>query len=326
MSSEDQEQAINDAPTASVSADAAAEHLRMVEALLFAAGEALSVEEIAERLPDGADVAGHIETIRGFYAGRGVNLAHLAGKWLFRTAPDLSFLLREEVEEQRKLSRAGVETLAIIAYHQPVTRAEIEEIRGVGISKGTLDVLMEAGWIKLKGRRRTPGRPVTYGTSEEFLVHFGLESLDVLPGLDELKAAGLLDSVDKALSKMEEEMSRQREAEAAQMDIEEAIEDAANADGQVKIEAADHDDDVLPEVVEGQAAQDEDIDGVEETWEDDVIESRNLEEILEDDDEDDEIGEDEDSLEHRRAKAIPTLELVKDSLTSMVDDDEGERS
>lgn len=199
------------------------EHLRMVEALLFAAAEPLSIEEIAERLPDGADVPNHIETIRNFYEGRGVNLVNLADKWMFRTSPDLSFLLRKEVEAQRKLSRAGVETLAIVAYHQPVTRAEIEEIRGVGLSKGTLDVLMEAGWIKLKGRRRTPGRPVTYGTSEEFLVHFGIENIDDLPGIEELKAAGLLDSVDKALSKMERDMTRQKAADEAQTELEDAI-------------------------------------------------------------------------------------------------------
>jgi segregation and condensation protein B len=202
----------------------ALEHLRMVEALLFAAGEALSVAEIAERLPDDADVEDHIDTIHKFYAGRGVNLVQLAGKWMFRTAPDLSFLLRKEVQEQTKLSRAGVETLAIIAYHQPVTRAEIEEVRGVGLSKGTLDVLMEAGWVRLKGRRRTPGRPVTYGTTESFLVHFGLADLDDLPGVEELKAAGLLDSVESALVKMEEEMARQK-AEQPELELEDSDED-----------------------------------------------------------------------------------------------------
>jgi len=202
----------------------AIEHLRMVEALLFAAGEALSAAEIAERLPDDADVEGHIDTIYKFYAGRGVNLVQLAGKWMFRTAPDLSFLLRKEVQEQTKLSRAGVETLAIIAYHQPVTRAEIEEVRGVGLSKGTLDVLMEAGWVRLKGRRRTPGRPVTYGTTESFLVHFGLDDLDDLPGVEELKAAGLLDSVESALVKMEEEMARQK-AEQPELELEDSDED-----------------------------------------------------------------------------------------------------
>ncbi len=234
------------------------EHLRMVEALLFAAGEPMSIEDIAERLPDDADVATHIESIRVFYEGRGVNLVLLADKWMFRTAPDLSFLLRKEVEAQRKLSRAGVETMAIIAYHQPVTRAEIEEIRGVGLSKGTLDVLMEAGWIKLKGRRRTPGRPVTYGTSEEFLVHFGLENIDDLPGIEELKAAGLLDSVDKALSRMERDMTRQKEADEAQTELEDAI----KASGEEIEEEMD-------EAVEGDFEADFEDDADEEVAEDD---------------------------------------------------------
>ena len=128
------------------------------------------------------------------YAGRGVNLVRVAGKWAFRTAEDLSFLLEHNALEQRKLSRAALETLAIIAYHQPATRAEIEEIRGVGISKGSLDVLLEIGWVRLRGRRRAPGRPVTYGTTEAFLEHFGFDSIRDLPGLSELKGAGLLDS------------------------------------------------------------------------------------------------------------------------------------
>ncbi len=186
----------------------------MVEALLFATTEPLSLAEIKSRLPEGADVEGFLLALKTHYEGRGVQLAEAGGRWFFRTAADLSFLLRKEVESERKLSRAGVETLAIIAYHQPVTRAEIEEIRGVQVSKGTLDVLMEAGWVRPKGRRQTPGRPVTYGTSDDFLVHFGLENLDDLPGFDELKAAGLLDSVDKALNRMEKEKA-EAEKEAA---------------------------------------------------------------------------------------------------------------
>jgi len=168
--------------------------IRMVEALLFASADPLSVEELADRLPRGADVDGILEALRRTYAARGVNLVQVAGKWCFRTAEDLSFLMRRSIEEQKKLSRAALETLAIIAYHQPVTRAEIEEIRGVSTSKGTLDVLLETGWVRMRGRRRTPGRPVTYGTTEAFLVHFGLESVKDLPGLEELKGAGLLDS------------------------------------------------------------------------------------------------------------------------------------
>lgn len=191
------------------------EHLRMVEALLFATTEPLSVAEITSALPEGADVEGYLAALKAHYEGRGVQLSEAGGRWFFRTAADLSFLLRKEVESQRKLSRAGVETLAIIAYHQPVTRAEIEEIRGVQVSKGTLDVLMEAGWVRPKGRRQSPGKPVTYGTSDDFLVHFSLENLDDLPGFDELKAAGLLDSVDKALNRMAKEAAaKEKEVEA----------------------------------------------------------------------------------------------------------------
>lgn len=168
--------------------------LRMVEALLFASSEPLSLEELTLRLPEGTDVVGLLERLQKNYATRGVNVVRVAGKWCFRTAEDLSFLMHRNVEEQRKLSRAALETLAIIAYHQPVTRAEIEEIRGVSTSKGTLDVLLETTWIRMRGRRRTPGRPVTYGTTEQFLIHFGLENVKDLPGLEELKGAGLLDS------------------------------------------------------------------------------------------------------------------------------------
>ena len=167
---------------------------RMIEALLFASSEPLSLEELTLRVPEGTDVLGLLEELQSIYAPRGVNLVKLAGKWCFRTADDLAYLMRRNVEEQRKLSRAALETLAIIAYHQPVTRAEIEEIRGVSTSKGTLDVLLETTWIRMRGRRRTPGRPVTYGTTEQFLIHFGLENVKDLPGLEELKGAGLLDS------------------------------------------------------------------------------------------------------------------------------------
>ena len=170
------------------------EHLRMAEALLFASREAVAEDDMAKRLPQGADTPALLAELEEIYRDRGVNLIRVGGKWMFRTAPDLAFLLRVEVEEQRRLSRAAVETLAIIAYHQPVTRAEVEEIRGVSLSRGTLDLLLETGWVRPVGRRRTPGRPVTYGTTSAFLTHFGLETLDVLPGFDELKAAGLLDS------------------------------------------------------------------------------------------------------------------------------------
>lgn len=171
------------------------EHLRMTEALLFAAAEPLSEEALKTSLPEGANVAACISELKQLYEGRGVQLVCVAEKWQFRTAPDLAFLLRKEKPEQKKLSRAAIETLAIIAYHQPVTRAEIEDIRGVMLSKGTLDTLMEVGWIKIRGRKRTPGRPVTYGTTEAFLVQFGLENISHLPGMEELKAAGFLEAV-----------------------------------------------------------------------------------------------------------------------------------
>ena len=171
------------------------EHLRMVEALLFAASEPLDQKALSTSLPEGADVAGVLKALEAVYEKRGVNLCCVAGKYQFRTASDLAFLLRKEQPEQKRLSKAAIETLAIISYHQPVTRAEIEDIRGVAMSKGTIDILMEIGWIKIRGRKRTPGRPVTYGTTEAFLVQFGLESIGHLPGLDELKAAGFLEAI-----------------------------------------------------------------------------------------------------------------------------------
>jgi segregation and condensation protein B len=171
------------------------EHLRMVEALLFAASEPLDQKALSTSLPEGADVPALISALQAEYEKHGVNLCCIAGKYQFRTAADLAFLLRKEQPEQKRLSKAAIETLAIIAYHQPVTRAEIEDIRGVAMSKGTIDTLMEVGWVKIRGRKRTPGRPVTYGTSEAFLVQFGLESVGHLPGLDELKAAGFLEAI-----------------------------------------------------------------------------------------------------------------------------------
>ena len=174
-------------------ADPHAQSLRLVEALLFASAQPLDASTLAERLPDGADIDSILAELAEMYAGRGVNLVRVAGGFVFRTAPDLAQKLRIETQVTRKLSRAAVETLAIIAYHQPVTRAEIEQIRGVGLSKGTLDFLFEQNWIRPMGRRRAPGKPVTWGTTEFFLEHFGLGAIDDLPGMDELKAAGLLD-------------------------------------------------------------------------------------------------------------------------------------
>ncbi|MEL6858552.1 MAG: SMC-Scp complex subunit ScpB [Pseudomonadota bacterium] len=175
--------------------DAMAEAVRRAEAILFAAGQPLEASEIAEALPQGVDVPAVLMTLKTTYAQRGVNLVEVAGRWRFQTASDLDYLFVEERHEQKSLSQAALETLAIIAYGQPVTRAEIEAVRGVAVSKGTIDVLMEAGWVKIKGRRKTPGRPVTLGTTDKFLEHFGLESLDVLPGRAELEAEGLLTDV-----------------------------------------------------------------------------------------------------------------------------------
>ncbi len=168
--------------------------LRIIEALLFAAAEPLDEASLAKHLGAKDDVTQLVEELQTLYAGRGVNLVRVAGRWAFRTADDLSFLLEQHSVEQRKLSKAALETLAIIAYHQPVTRAEIEEIRGVSTSKGSLDVLLEINWLRLRGRRKAPGRPVTYGTSDSFLEHFGFDSIRDLPGLAELRGAGLLDS------------------------------------------------------------------------------------------------------------------------------------
>lgn len=169
------------------------EALRTVEALLFASSEPVAREALAERVPEQVDIDDVLQALTDFYAGRGVNLVKVAGKWAFRTAPDLATLLVREQPEQRKLSRAAMETLAILAYHQPVTRAEIESIRGVSTSKGTLDVLIETGWARMRGRRRAPGRPVTYGTTQAFLEHFGLADIGDLPGLSELRGAGFFD-------------------------------------------------------------------------------------------------------------------------------------
>jgi segregation and condensation protein B len=170
-----------------------AEELRLLEAMLFASAEPLDEKSLAARLPQGTNVREALVRLQEEYATRGVNLLRVGGKWTFRTANDLSWLLSKETVETRKLSRAAIETLAIIAYHQPVTRAEIEELRGVSTSKGSVDVLLETGWIRPRGRRKSPGRPLTYGTSEAFLSHFGLDAVGDLPGLEELKGAGMLD-------------------------------------------------------------------------------------------------------------------------------------
>jgi len=182
-----------DAEEDSVDPQARPEELRLLEALLFASAEPLDQAALAKRMPDGVDVKVALAQLQADYASRGVNLVRVANKWTFRTAGDLSWLMTRETTETRRLSRAAIEMLAIIAYHQPITRAEIEDIRGVSVSKGTLDVLMETGWVRPRGRRKAPGRPLTFGTTETFLSHFGLEAIGDLPGLDELKGTGLLD-------------------------------------------------------------------------------------------------------------------------------------
>ena len=169
------------------------EELRLLEALLFAASEPLDERTLSRHLPAGVDVRASLRRLQIEYAPRGVNLVHVGNRWMFRTANDLAWLLTHEAVESKKLSRAAIETLAIIAYHQPVARAEIEQIRGVSAAKGTLDVLLETGWIRPRGRRKAPGRPLTYGTTADFLSHFGLEALGDLPGLDDLKGLGLFD-------------------------------------------------------------------------------------------------------------------------------------
>lgn len=182
-----------------------AEGVRRAEAVLFAAGQPLSAEQVAQVLPQGIEAGEVLMTLRGFYAKRGVNLIEVAGKWRFQTAQDLSWLFVEERQVQKKLGQAAMETLAIIAYGQPVTRAEIEAVRGVAVAKTVIDTLLETGWVRTRGRRKTPGLPICYGTTDKFLEHFGLESLDTLPGKADLEAEGLLSDVIPAGFQMPDE-------------------------------------------------------------------------------------------------------------------------
>lgn len=191
--------------------------VRAVEATLFAAGEPMSAEQISAHL-GGANVRDALAELAAHYEGRGVHLVERGKRWHFQTAPDLAHLLRREKEEVRRLSRAATEVLAIVAYHEPVSRAEIEAIRGVQTAKGTLDVLMEAGWVRIVGRREVPGRPVIYATTPDFLTHFGLESRRDLPGIDELRAAGLLDPVEDALAEAMETAGEAESAEAPEQE------------------------------------------------------------------------------------------------------------
>ena len=206
----------------------AARARRIMEAMIFAAGRPVDAATLAAQVPDGIDVEGELAALAAFYDHRGIHLVKVAGGWTFRTAQDLADHLAVHRVVRRRLSRAALETLAIIAYHQPMTRAEVEEIRGVHLGRGTLDILLEAGWIAPKGRRRTPGRPVTWVTTPSFMEHFGLESLDDLPGVDELEAAGLLDSPDPAAEGQDEapaQMPSEEESGRAPEDAEDAEED-----------------------------------------------------------------------------------------------------
>jgi len=170
------------------------EQIRLVEALLFASAEPLDNKFIANRLPEGANVDALMSELDKIYKNRGIELKKVGKKWMFKTSPELSFLMQREAKAQKKLSKAGIETLSIIAYHQPVTRAEIEEVRGVSVSPGTIDTLLELNWIKIKGRKKVPGNPITYATTDEFLIHFDLENIKDLPDMEELKSTGLLDN------------------------------------------------------------------------------------------------------------------------------------
>lgn len=213
------------------------EKIRILEALLFSTSQSMTVQKLAEFLPPGEDPLPLLIELQARYASCGVNLVRVAGRWSFRTAPDLSYLLQREINEERRLSKAALETLAIIAYHQPVTRAEIEEIRGVSTSAGTLDILLETTWIRPRGRRRAPGRPVTYGTTDAFLDHFGMDSVRELPGLSDLRGSGLLTSqlpADFAVPQpsdvaalMPDEMPLEDEDEEAQADLALESEDEA---------------------------------------------------------------------------------------------------
>jgi segregation and condensation protein B len=228
-------------------------HLRLIEALLFASAEPLGRNQILRHLPEGVDLDELMDELAGLYANRGVNLVRIGARWAFRTAPDVAPQMQIETTVARKPTRAAVETLAIIAYHQPVTRGEIEEIRGVALSRGTLDTLLEAGWIRPRGRRRTPGKPVTWGTTDTFLDHFGLDSLDSLPGVAELKAAGLIDTrpAATALSARGHLLAPDEEGEDIEASEDEADEETPGLEDAL---AEDFGEDLLPE-----EAADEDV-------------------------------------------------------------------
>ena len=269
--------------------------LRLLEAVLFASAEPMDDATIATRLPEGVDIAALIAELVASYANRGVNLVQAGGLWMFRTAEDLAPMMRVYATQARKLSRAAIETLAICAYHQPITRAEMEEIRGVGLSKGTIDMLFEQGWIMPRGRRQTPGKPVTWGTTEKFLVDFGLDSLEALPGVDELKAAGLLDKrpaiqiTDAALPLEDDEPPQGENGEGNPLAEDDRLMEDAAADfdhGAPTVATSDDDGDT----------SDDDSDDDDSDEDDDADDSDN--DDL-DDDEDDE-PDDEDDVPKKR--------------------------
>lgn len=268
-----------------------AQLLRLLEAVLFASNEPMDEATIATRLPEGSDVPGLVTALAEMYANRGVNLVQAGGMWFFRSAEDLAPALRVYANPQRKLSRAAIETLAIVAYHQPITRAEMEEIRGVGLSKGTIDMLFEQGWITPRGRRQSPGKPVTWGSTDKFLTDFGIESIESLPGMDELKAAGLLDKrpaiqiTDAALPEEEEPLSpeeQERLAEDAAFLASLDSEQPGSGEAVATVEAEEAG---APEAETG----DSDVNGGNDDDDDD--------DEFEDDDDDDEDDDDEDDLD-----------------------------
>ncbi len=325
----DAEHAGEDADAGEDEGEAASDHeaeasdfdnLRLVEALLFASAEPLAPAQLARFLPEETDVTRLLADLEQLYANRGVNLVKRGGRWAFRTAPDLAPRMELESKVVRKLSRVALETLAVIAYHQPVTRAEIEEIRGVALSKGTLDALLEIGWIRPKGRRKTPGRPVTWGTSDSFLDHFGLESLDALPGVEELKAAGLLDA-RPALTALSDRGMLPAAGEVAPEAVDEEDED----DDSALDEGSERDlleetfgEDLLPQEVDlaarreaAEASADEDgTDDDEDAGEDDVEDEDVLEAGGDDEDDDEDGGEDEDDDDDEEEEEEDSLEAA----------------
>jgi segregation and condensation protein B len=281
--------------------------LRLLEAVLFASAEPMDEATIATRLPEGSDVPRLVAALAEQYENRGVNLVQAGGKWLFRTAEDLAPAMRVYANPQRKLSRAAIETLAIVAYHQPITRAEMEEIRGVGLSKGTIDMLFEQGWITPRGRRQTPGKPVTWGSTDKFLTDFGIESLESLPGMDELKAAGLLDKrpaiqiTDAALPEEEEPLSPEEQERLAEdaaflASIDNEQGEAGEADAapaEAREEASeDSDEDSDDDDDESEDEDDDADDDGDDEDDDDLDEDEDEEADLDDEDEED-GGEDE---------------------------------